>query len=160
MFDESFWVGVAFVLFFVLFGRRLWQFLTGKLDARAQTVREELDRAVRLREEAQNLLATYQRRQREAAGEAEAVLAGAREEAARLTTEAENRASEQIARRKRLAQEEIARMESRAATEVRLAAIDSVIAATGRALAAELDAGTDRALIDRAAAELENRLAS
>lgn len=158
MFDESFWVAVAFVLFFAVFGRRLWVFLTDRLDRRSQAVREEIEEAVKLREEAQALLASYQRRQRDAAGEAEALIAAAREEAARIAADSEARAAEQLARRERLAREEIARLEARAAVEVRAAAVDSVIAAAGRAIAAELDAAGDRALVDRAAAELESRL--
>lgn len=158
MFDESFWVAVAFVLFFAVFGRRLWVFLTDRLDRRSQAVREEIEEAVKLREEAQALLASHQRRQRDAAGEAEALIAAAREEAARIAADSEARAAEQLARRERLAREEIARLEARAVAEVRAAAVDSVIAAAGRAIAAELDAAGDRALVDRAAAELESRL--
>ena len=158
MFDESFWVAVAFVLFFAVFGRRLWVFLTDRLDRRSQAVREEIEEAVKLREEAQALVASYQRRQRDAAGEAAATVAIAREEAARIAADSQARAAEQLARRERLAREEIARLEARAAAEVRAAAVDSVIAAAGRAIAAELGAAGDRALVDRAAAELESRL--
>lgn len=159
MFDASFWVGAAFVLFFVAFGRKLWTFATGALDRRADAVRQELEEALRLREEAQSLLATYQRRQREAAAEAEAVLAHAREAAARIAAESEARLEEQLARRARAAEEKIAQMEARAAADIRAAMIDSALAATGRAIAAELDATADRALVARAVGELENRLA-
>ena len=160
MFDESFWVAVAFALFVAIFGRRLWVFATERLDARAAAVRAELEEAVRLREEAQNLLATYRRRQREAAREAEATIARAREEAARIVADAEARVSTELARRERLAGEKIARMEARALEDVRSAIVDSVLAAAGRAIATGMDAAADRALVDRATAEMKNRLAS
>ena len=159
MFDESFWVGAAFVLFFAIFGRKLWRFAADRLDRRARAVRDEIEEAERLRDEAQNLLATYQRRQREAAREADAIVAHAREEAGRIVAEAERRAAGELARRARLAEEKIARMEARAIDEVRSAMIDSTIAATGRAIAAELDAAADGALIDRASADLGKHLA-
>ena len=43
------WVIIAFVLFFVLFGRKLWSALAKMLDDRAAKVRTELDEAARLR---------------------------------------------------------------------------------------------------------------
>ncbi len=40
------WVFIAFVLFFVLFGRKLWSALAGMLDDRASKVRAELEEAL------------------------------------------------------------------------------------------------------------------
>ncbi len=160
MFDESFWVAVAFVLFFVLFGRQLWRFVTSKLDERSAAVRAELETAARLREEARDLLATSRRRERESAAEAEAILARARDEASRIAADAAVRLDAELARRTRLAEERIALMEANAVAGLRAAAVDAVVAATGRAVAAEIDADADAALIDRAAAELETRLAA
>ena len=160
MFDESFWVGVAFVLFFALFGRRLWRFMTAKLDERSAAVRAELEEAARLREEARDLLADHRRRERESAAEAEAILSRAREEASRLAEAAAARLDAELARRMRLAEERIALMEANAVADIRAAAIEAVVAATGRAIAAEIDADADAALIDRASAGLETRLAA
>lgn len=160
MFDESFWVAVAFVLFFVLFGRQLWRFVTSKLDERSAAVRAELETAARLREEARDLLAASRRRERESAAEAEAILARARDEASRIAADAAMRLDAELTRRARLAEERIALMEANAVARLRAAAVDAVVAATGRAIAAEIDADADAALIDRAVAELETRLAA
>lgn len=160
MFDESFWVAVAFVLFFVAFGRRLWRFVTSKLDERSAAVRAELEHAAQLREEARDLLATNRRRERESAAEAEAILARARKEASRIASDSAARLDADLARRAQLAEERIALMEANAVADLRAAAVETVVAATGRAIAAEIDAGADAALIDRAAAELETRLAA
>ena len=54
--DPRNWVVLAFILFFVLFGRKLWGALAGLLDARATTVKAELDEASRLRQEAETML--------------------------------------------------------------------------------------------------------
>ncbi len=69
--DTSFWVGVAFVIFVVLAWRPLSRTLVTALDERAETIRNNIDEATRLREEAQALLASYKRKQRNAAQEAE-----------------------------------------------------------------------------------------
>ena len=70
--EESFfanprsWVAIAFVIFFVLFGAKLWKALVGMLDKRTATVQAELDEASRLRREAETLLADATKRRQEA----------------------------------------------------------------------------------------------
>ncbi|MBU6499663.1 MAG: ATP synthase F0 subunit B, partial [Rhodospirillales bacterium] len=62
MHEESFfqnpraWVAIAFVIFFVLFGRKIWTALTAILDKRTEAVRGELAEAQRLRGEAEAML--------------------------------------------------------------------------------------------------------
>ncbi len=159
MFNQAeFWVAAAFVLFFVLFGRKLWSLLTGRLDDRSTRIRAELDEAVRLREEAQNLLATYQRRQREAGEEAEQILAHAREQAARVTEEAETRIVGQLARLEQLAREKIAQVEARALKDLRARMVDITVAAAAKVISDGLDPARDEALVDEAIAGLEDRL--
>ena len=41
------WVGIAFVVFFVLFGKKLWTVIRDMLDRRAATIRAELAEAQR-----------------------------------------------------------------------------------------------------------------
>lgn len=160
MFSEpELWVAAAFVVFFALFGRRLWRVLAGRLDERSARIRAELEEAVRLREEAQNLLAGYQRRQREAGDEAEQILAHAREAAARLGEEAEARIGAQLAHRERLAEEKIAQAEARALDEIRAYMVDITVAAAAKVIADGLDKARDEALVDDAIARLEERLA-
>ena len=126
MFDESFWVAVAFVLFCALFGRRLWTFATGRLDRRGEAVRAELEQAVQLREEAQNLLAAHRRRERETAREAGEIVSRARDEAKRIVSAAQVRAAQEVVRRTRAADVRIARMQTRAAADARAAAAELV----------------------------------
>jgi hypothetical protein len=54
----------------------------GALDKRADQIRNELEEAKKLREEAQQLLAEYQRKRKEAEAEAESILSAAEKEAA------------------------------------------------------------------------------
>ena len=78
--DATFWVGAAFVLFVgILFYLKVPGMLTSALDERAKKISDDLDQARELREEAQVLLATYQRKQRDALKEAEEIIAHCRE---------------------------------------------------------------------------------
>ncbi|MFN7635030.1 MAG: F0F1 ATP synthase subunit B, partial [Acetobacteraceae bacterium] len=86
--NSNFWVAIAFVIFVVLAFRPASKALTAALDGRADRIRKELEEATRLREEAERTLADYQRRQRDALQEAEAIIAQARAEAERMRARA------------------------------------------------------------------------
>ena len=99
--------------------------LIGKaLDDRAEVIRKELDEARRVREEAQVLLADYQRKHRTVGEEAEAIVAQARQEAEAFAQETRRNLKETLERRTKLAEEKIARAEGQAIDEVRAAAVD------------------------------------
>lgn len=152
------WVAVAFVLFVVLAGRAIWRALAKMLDARAARIKAELDEAQRLREEAEALLAEYQRKQRDAKGEAEAIIARARDEATRLRREAEETIRLTLERRERLALESIAQAQEKARADVRNEAVDVAVAAARRILSEAIDEKAGRNLNDRAIAEVERSL--
>ena len=71
--DPELWVLIAFVVFIAAVGKKAWAMITGMLDGRAAAIKSELERAVALREEAQTLLAGYQRQQRDAVKETEEI---------------------------------------------------------------------------------------
>ncbi|RMF39078.1 MAG: F0F1 ATP synthase subunit B, partial [Alphaproteobacteria bacterium] len=79
--SPEFWVAVAFVIFVAATFRPLYRQAAAALDARAARIKNEIDEAQALREEAQALLAEYKRRQRAALKEAEEILEHARGEA-------------------------------------------------------------------------------
>ena len=154
----EFWVAVAFVLFVAAAGRAIWRAIAKGLDARAARIRAELEEAQRLREEAEALLADYQRKQREAKREAEAIIEHARGEADRLRRDAEQSIEQTLERRERLALESIAQAEAQARTDVRNEAVDVAIAAARRILAEAIDEPRARALTDKSIAEVERGL--
>jgi F-type H+-transporting ATPase subunit b len=136
MLEAEAWVAVAFVVFLgllVYFGahRRV---LDG-IDQRRTRIKAELDEAVRLREEAQAVLAEYERKGREAEGEAAAMIAGAKAEAERLTAEAKTRMEDFVVRRTKMAEAKIAQAEAQALADVRAAAADAAVAAAEKILA-------------------------
>ena len=99
--DPEFWVAVAAAIFIAVVWKPARKALIGSLDERAARIRDELDEARRLRDEAEQLLAEYQRKQREAAAEAEAIIAHAREEAERIAAQSARDLEQALARRQR-----------------------------------------------------------
>jgi F-type H+-transporting ATPase subunit b len=133
--ETEIWVALAFVLFLALLvyigaHRRI----TGALDERQARIKAELDEAKRLRAEAQTLLGEFERKGREAEGEAAAIIASATAEAERLAVEAKARMEDFVARRTKMAELKIAQAEAQALTDVRSAAADAAVAAAEKIL--------------------------
>ena len=65
--DATFWAFIALIIFLgILIYMKVPGRILAGLDDRADTIKKDLDDARQMREEAQALLADYQRRQREA----------------------------------------------------------------------------------------------
>ena len=156
--DPEFWVAVAFVVLIVIAARPGAKSVTAMLDARAQHISHALDEAARLRDEAQRLLADYQRQQREAAGEVDAMVGQARAEADRLSKEGAERLAALLKRREQLALDRIAQAEAEAMQQVRNVSVDIAIAAARRLIAERIDEAGRTRLVERAIAELPSRL--
>lgn len=156
--DPTLWVAVGFVIFVAGVFKPAKKALTGKLDGRADAIRQNLDEATRLREEAQQLLAEYQRKQRDAVKETEEMVSRAREEAARLSKEGADKLEEAIKRREQLAIEKIAQAETDAIREVRAMSVEVAIAATRNLIAEKMDAGKSSSLVDDSIADLSQKL--
>jgi F-type H+-transporting ATPase subunit b len=154
----DFWVAVGFIALVLAISKKGWDAIKSGLDARADRIRASLDDAARLREEAQHLLAEYQRKQRDAAKEIDDLLAAARAEAERSTVNAAEALEVLVKRREQLAIDKIAQAEADALLAVRNTAVDVAIAATRRLLADRLDLATASGLVDNAIAELPQKL--
>jgi F-type H+-transporting ATPase subunit b len=156
--DPEVAVAIAFVIALAVVARKVWATITAALDTRAARIKAQLDEARTLREEAQQALAQIQRRQRDALQEAEAIIAHAREEAARYAEKAKQDLEAALQRRERLAQERIALAESKAVDEVKGAAVDVAIDAARRIIADNLGETQGNALIERAIEDLPARI--
>jgi F-type H+-transporting ATPase subunit b len=156
--DPEFWVLLAVVVFVVGVWKPARRAILGALDARAVRIRDELDAARRLREEAQQALAAYQKQEREAAAEAAAILAHARAEAERVAAQAARNLEEALERRRRLAEERIAQEEAKALAEIRAVTVDVAISAARQVIVTELDEARGGALIDAAIVALPQQL--
>ncbi len=156
--DPTFWVLVAFVIFIAATARPISRLATAGLDKRADKIRADLEEAEKLREEAQDLLAGYQRKQRDAIKEAEAIVAHAREEAERLGRQGREKLEASLERRGKLALERIAQAEAQALDSVRAKTIDMALDATRDFLSHELKGKQADALIKAAIKDLPGKL--
>ncbi len=157
--STSFWVGAAFFGFIALviyYGAP--KMIAKALDDRAEGIRAELDEARRLREEAQNLLAEYQRKQRDAETEAQDIVAQAKHEAELLANEARDKLKETLERRTKLAEEKIVQAEAQAIKDVRTHAAEVAIAAAGQLIADGLSKEKADSLIDDSIKGLSSKL--
>jgi F-type H+-transporting ATPase subunit b len=157
--SAEFWVAVSFVIFCcILLYLKVPGVIAKALDERAAGIRRELDEARRLREEAQALLSDYEKKHRNAAEEAQAIVDTARREADALAAEMRTNLQETLARRTKLAEEKIARAEAQAVDDVRAAAVERAIAAAERILREKAAGANGAALIDQGIQSLKGRL--
>jgi F-type H+-transporting ATPase subunit b len=155
----EFWVAVSFVGFFlILFYYKVPALIAKLLDDRADAIRKELDEARRLREEAQSLLADYQKKHRNAGQEADAIVEQARREAQLYAEETRAALAETLERRTKQAEDKIARAEAQAVDDVRAAAVDLAIAAAEKVLREKAAGAGGAALIDETIRGLKGRL--
>ena len=157
--DTSFWVSLGMVIVIGLFiYMGVHKNIANSLDKRSQKIADDLDEARRLREEAQELLAQYQRRQREAEEEAQGIIEQAKRDAKRLAEDMREKIDDQIARRAKAAEEKIARAEAQAIAEVRNQTVDTAIEATRDIIRERMDQSAHSALAEKAVDELKSRL--
>ncbi|MDO5530214.1 MAG: F0F1 ATP synthase subunit B [Paracoccus sp. (in: a-proteobacteria)] len=157
--NTDFIVTLGFLVFVgILVYFRVPQLIGGLLDKRAASIRSDLEEAKRLREEAQEIYANYERRQREVKTQADEIVANARREATAQAEKAKADLARSIERRLQTAQDQIASAESDAVRAVRNRAVQTAIAAASGLLAKGASASDRSASIDRAIDEAAQRL--
>jgi F-type H+-transporting ATPase subunit b len=153
------WVTIGFICFLALLAylgahRRL----VDGLDARQTRIKAELDEASRLREEAQALLAEFERKGRAAESEAAAIIESAKAEAERLAAEAKTRMEDFVGRRTKMAEAKIAQAEAQALAEVQSAAADAAVAAAEKILAVAAKGEAAEQLLARGIEDVRQKL--
>jgi F-type H+-transporting ATPase subunit b len=149
--NTDFVVLIGFLVFIgILLYFKVPGMLGRMLDNRAETIRKELAEARALRDEAQALLQSYEKKSREVQGQAERIVAQARDEAQRAAAQARDDIRASVARRLAAAEEQIASAEAAAVREVRDRAVSVAVAAAQDLLAGQMTAQKGNALIDDA----------
>ncbi len=154
----EFWVALAFVIMIGGAFKPVMRIITTALDNRASQIRNQIDEAQRLRDEAQELLASYERKQRDAAREAEQIVERARRETERSRENAAQELERSLQRREQSAMDRIAQAETQAIEEIRATAVDVAMEATRRILASDLPKKKAGAMIDEAIKDLPDKL--
>lgn len=157
--NPEIWVLVAFLIFvggLIYLG--VHKTIGKALDDRAERIKKELDDAKRLRDDAQALLAEYQKKAREAETEAKSIIDQARRDAAAMAEDARKSLEETLARRTRLAEEKISRAEAQALADVKSSAIDAAIKAAEQIVKKRSAGDTGSSLVEQSIKALGSRL--
>lgn len=141
MFDATIWSFIGLIIFIggVVY-IKVPGMIAKALDDRADKISNQLEEARRLREEAQELLADYQRKRAEAEKEAEEIVEAAKREAAQIASEAKTKTEEFVERRTAVAEQKIAQAEADAVNQVRASAVDTAIEAAEKLLSEKVTA--------------------
>jgi F-type H+-transporting ATPase subunit b len=157
--NTDFVVLLAFLLFIgILVYFKVPRRLMGLLDKRAAGIRGDLDEARALREEAQTLLASYERKQNEVKDQADRIVAHAREEGRLAAEEAKSKLSDTIERRVKSAEDQIASARTAAIREIRLQASRVAVAAAAEVVAKQLGEADASRLLDQSIDTVAARL--
>lgn len=156
--DTHVWYAISFVVFLGL----VWKFgrhaILGNLDRRIDAIRKEIKTAETLRIEAQELLAQYQRKQRDALKDAERIINTARTNAEELRRKAEADLNESINRREAQLKERIERMEQSAVQEIQAYASELAMKAAQEIIIEKLDKKTAEKLADQSIQDVAKNL--
>ena len=157
--DATFWALIALIIFLgIVAYMKVPGMLTKNLDERADKIRNDLEEARRLREEAQELLADYQRKRKEAEQEASDIVAAAERDAELMAKEAEEKTADFVARRTAMAEQKIAQAQAQAVADVRASAVEIAIAAASKIVEGKVSGATADKLIKDSIAEVKARL--
>ncbi|MEP2921943.1 MAG: F0F1 ATP synthase subunit B [Sulfitobacter sp.] len=157
--NTDFVVLLAFLVFIgILVYFKVPSMMAKMLDGRAEGIQTEIEEARKLREDAQTLLASYERKQKEVQEQADRIVAAAKQEAAEAGAQAQADLEKSVERRLAGAQEQIASAEASAIKEVRDQAIQIAVAASREIIGKQMTATDANKLIDEGIAQVDTKL--
>ena len=157
--EAEFWVAIAFLILMGVFGWfGIHRTVIKALDHRSERIKQELDNARRLRDEAAALLADYKARHASAEREAADIITSAQEEAQRIAAEAKTKMEDFVARRTKTAESKIALAEAQALADVRAAAADAAVTAATTILSQSVKGSVADDLVSKGIGEVRSKL--
>jgi F-type H+-transporting ATPase subunit b len=157
-FGPEFWVSVAFVIFVASVFKPVGKILVNALDGRALKIKNELGEALRLKEEAQALLASYQRKQREVVEEAESIIKEAEAEAKRIARDSEIELDNALNKRVEVAMQKIAAYEAAVIQQVKNNSVDIAISTVRAMVIDNINKDVAEGLITHAIVDMGRKL--
>lgn len=156
--QPTFWVLVSFVIFIALVWKPLGRIIIHALDSRSEKIKAELEEAVRLREEAQTILANYQKKEQESLAEAERIVEQTKADAAAMARKAEMELKDTLEKRKALAISKISHAETKAIQAVQEHVVDIAVSAAKTVVQEHIASGKGDELVKLATADIERKL--
>ena len=146
--STTIWVGISFALFVAFSCKKGKQSVISSLDSKIEKIKHDLETAESLRIEAQELLAQYQRQQREADKNAEKMVADAKKRAEIIKADAEADLKDMEAHREQWLKQRVQRMEDDAIAEIQAQIADLASQASVEILSQEIDQKTHDKMVD------------
>ncbi len=146
--DTGIWLVFSFIIFLGIIIKAGLPALNKMLDGRINQIQKDLETAESLRVEAQEMLAQYQRKQRDAVQEAEKIISTAKANAVQLRETAESELNEMIERKEAQLQERVSRMEQNALNEIQNHAATHSMKAAEQLIIESLDKKVSTKLIE------------
>lgn len=150
---QLFWLALTFVALYVLMVRVALPRVTDVLDARRARIDHDLETAEKLKAEAEQTLAAYEKAMADARSQAQSLLRKASEE---MAVEAQARQAElakSLAERTKTAESRIDEARARALADIRQVASTAAQAATQRLIGVAVDGAQAAAAVDKVLAE-------
>ena len=149
------WTLVVFVISLYILNKAVFPRIRDALDERRASIDESIDAAERTRAEADQLLAEYRERLKEARTQSEEIVQRARQTAESHEHEARERGQEILAEAAKRAERDIEAATKRALDDIRREVADLTIMATEKVTRKTLDDADQRRLVEEALSELD-----
>lgn len=146
--SAEFWVGVAFVLVVLLLAGPIGRLVRSMLNKRIDNITKRIHDAAELRDEAQKLLADYEKKFLNADKEAQAILNKSQKEIEYLKKENLAKLEEEMKIKEKEAEDRITASKEKAAREISDLTSELTIKTVKAAIVKNLDAKTQNKLID------------
>ena len=153
--EVHFWVGIAFVLAILCIIKPIVKFSKAGLQRRINKVVEDIDNAAKLRDDAQELLANYERKFVNAQDEAQQMLAKARSNMQNIKKRETERLRIELKNKERETERRIAAATEKTKAEINTSASKASVDLAYRAINRYLQVTDKSKLIDEAIAELD-----
>ena len=155
-FDETAWVAIAFILFFVLIWKKGKKTLLSLLDERSSLIEKELNEAKSLKEEALEDLRLALQNQKNVSDEAENLIKNAKVTAKKIQEEANLKSLEMIKRKEEQAKQKILSLEAEAIKNIREITSRIVIESSKSYIKNKLDDKENVNLISKSSNEIKS----
>lgn len=156
--SQTAWVLIAFILFFILVGKRLWSTLTYSLDQRKKMIENELNEAKKLREEAQNELNASLKKQKEINKQVQDIINDAKNTAKQIEADALKKSDVIIKRKEEQAKQKINNAQIEAINNIRNISAELSIKSAKVYIQNELDNKIQKTLYSESKEKLREKL--
>ena len=157
-FDETAWVAIAFLLFFVLVWKKGKKAILSLLDERSLLIEKELNEAKSLKEEALEELRLALQNQKNVSDEAENLIKNAKETAKKIQEEANLKSLEMIKRKEEQAKQKINNAQIEALNNIKNISAELSVRSAKVYIQNELDSKTQKNLYSDSKQKLKEKL--